>query len=339
MTRPVASVIAVLVACRGPAPQPPVPGAGGDRDDEQGLLGRASSQLMIGHDAASNESVELDEPSSHDGAPEADVDDPEDDPDVDTDPVSDRAGYGGASYGAYVVPRWRVPDADRSVPYTQKAGLRAAIEGVVSWRGPRPPRLTSACGPVESLRVSADRRVSGVLVYIERISVGRILPHDGGERRPSSVGGVIVKRGCTLAPAVQVVAPLPAAIAIHGDGKPARLVVIAPAPAPPMPFELQEGGRIELQARPGITQVVSENGSLGAAWVVGLETPYYAITDDDGRFRIDELAPGAYEVTFWQPPLAKRLDGKLAYGAPIKVRRSIRVDATRTTRLDVAFGH
>ena len=41
-----------------------------------------------------------------------------------------------------------------------------------------------------------------------------------------------------------------------------------------------------------MTRVDSEDGKLGAAWVIGLDTPYYAITDDAGRFRIDELATG-----------------------------------------------
>jgi len=72
--------------------------------------------------------------------------------------------------------------------------------------------------------------------------------------------------------------------------------------------------------------------------VIGLDTPYYAITDDSGRFRIDELAPGTYDLTFWQAPIpTANSDGSLAYGAPIVVHRAVRVDGTRATNVPVAL--
>lgn len=334
MGRPAATLLALaLIGCGAPSQRQQLYAAGTDRDDGHGLLARASSRLMTSDDTEASlfPAPGATSPKDHLA----------DDADEDRQPSGDMYGggsYGGATYASYVVPPWTYPNVNRLVRYTQRAGLTAAIEGVVSWQGAAPPSLTTSCGVVEALHVGSDRGVGGVLVYIERVTVGRTLPHDGGERRPSSVGGVIVKRGCTLAPAVQVVTPLPAALAIHGDAKRTRLVIMAPAPAAPKPLELQEGGRIELQARPGITHVIADDGALGAARVVGLDTPYYAITDDGGRFRIDELAAGTYEVTFWQPPVATVSGGKLTYGAPIVIRRSIKVDATRSAHLDLTLG-
>ena len=64
---------------------------------------------------------------------------------------------------------------------------------------------------------------------------------------------------------------------------------------------------------------------------------YYALTDDAGRYRLDELPPGTYEVTIWQAPLPDA--GKvLTYGPPVVVKRSVTVRAVRTSRLDVALG-
>jgi hypothetical protein len=71
--------------------------------------------------------------------------------------------------------------------------------------------------------------------------------------------------------------------------------------------------------------------------VVAASTPYYALTDERGRFRLDELAPGSYDVTFWQPPLATTVNGKLVYGAPVVVHRPVKVDLTRPARLDLAL--
>ena len=71
----------------------------------------------------------------------------------------------------------------------------------------------------------------------------------------------------------------------------------------------------------------SDDGKIAAAWVIGLESPYYAITDDAGRYRLDELAPGSYEITFWQPPVASLApDGTWTYGSPVVVRRTVRVE-------------
>jgi hypothetical protein len=72
--------------------------------------------------------------------------------------------------------------------------------------------------------------------------------------------------------------------------------------------------------------------------VIGLDTPYYALTDDRGRFRLDELATGTYEVTVWQPPVPALAGGALVYGAPIVAKRTVRVEGARTARLDVALG-
>ena len=68
----------------------------------------------------------------------------------------------------------------------------------------------------------------------------------------------------------------------------------------------------------GVTRVEADDGKLAPAWVIGLDTPYYAITDDRGRFRIDELAPGSYDVTIWQAPIATAgANGAITYGQPI----------------------
>jgi hypothetical protein len=71
--------------------------------------------------------------------------------------------------------------------------------------------------------------------------------------------------------------------------------------------------------------------------VVAVSTPYYALSDELGRFRIEELATGTYDVTFWQPPIATTVHGKLVYGAPVVVHRSIRVDPARPAHLDLAL--
>lgn len=38
-------------------------------------------------------------------------------------------------------------------------------------------------------------------------------------------------------------------------------------------------------------------------WFYVVETPYYAISDQDGRFTIDQVPPGSYELVVWHPAL------------------------------------
>ncbi|HEX4421622.1 MAG TPA: carboxypeptidase-like regulatory domain-containing protein [Kofleriaceae bacterium] len=317
-------VVVAAVACGRPS-RPVMYPAGSDKDDGYGDLAQQSAHLSTSDDD------DAPFPPHHrhhaDGAP-----------------------YGGDPYGAAYnddddpsdavdlrASRWGRLHARNPPHATPATALTGAIEGTVTWRGARPPALTTACGTIEhpSVRVAAGRAVAGVVVYIEHVEAGRAVP---SYPRPAGVGGLIVKHGCVLAPASQILTPLPGELAIHGDAAEVRLRVTSPGETTARPFTLQEAGRVVVQAQPGVTRVEADDGSLAAAWVVAADTPYYAITDDAGRFRIDELAAGTYDLTFWQPPVATARAGQLIYGAPVVVHRSIKVDPARPAHLDVALG-
>lgn len=309
-----ALLIATLAACGSQQRSRMYP-AGSDRDDGYGDLARKSAHLFIGDGSDAPFA-----PLHHRARPDAYGGDP----------------YGGTAYGGDDDPdpedAFDLGTTAAPLRYTPEVGLTGAIDGTVTWRGPLPVPLTTACGAVPGVRIAPNRAVGGVLVYIEHVEVGRTLPTLG---RPVGVGGIIAKRGCALGPAVQILTPLPAELTIHGDATEARLRVTLPGG--PRVLDLQPAGRLVLPAQPGVTRVEADDGSLAAAWVIASDTPYYAITDDRGRFRIDELAAGTYDVTFWRPPLPTLGDGKLVYGAPAIVHRSVRVDPARPAHLDLAL--
>ena len=249
-------------------------------------------------------------------------------------------GYGGDLYGglgyAATTPRDGGAPAGPALEYDAQEGLTGAIEGVVSWTGPPPPRVTTACGTGDNptLHVGREHGVGGALVYIAKVDTGRQLP---SYARAATVGGVLAKRGCRLLPAAQIIAPAPAVLTIHGDATAAKVRVTLVAGAV-QPVDLQEGGQARLDAPVGLMRVDSDDGKITSAWVIGLDTPYYAVTDDAGRFRIDELAAGTYDVTVWQAPVTTTAaTGELEYGAPIEVHRKVTVRATGAARLDVAL--
>ncbi len=321
-------LLAVVAACSSVRTAPLYP-AGSNQDDGYGDLAQQSARLRTRAGADPIE-LALQQPSARPAA-----------------------AYGGAAYGGALddsdddlatlatVP---TPPPPRARPYQPTAGLTGSIEGTVTAQAAPPFVLVTTCGTLPAprraarhdagttptARIASTHTVGGVLVTVEPLMIGRALPSFAS---PASVGGTIIKRGCTLAPTLQIVTPLPASIAIHGDATAGRL--LATLPTSTQTFDLLPAGRVILPAQPGVTRIEAADGSLGAAWVIASDTPYYALTDDDGRFVIGELAPGTYHLTFWRAPSPTLTDGKLVYGDPTITHRSIRVHATRRARLDV----
>jgi len=319
-----AIVIAIGAIACGATQRVPLAPPGDDKDDGAGELAHAALKFQTSEDAEPG-FVEQRATRSYD------YDGYGGDP-YGGDPYG---GFGGDPYGGSGYANWRPPQWSYNVPnrmprYTVSVGLPGAIEGTVTWNGQLPAKVSSACGPIDNptLRVTKDKAVRGVIVYIEKVTVGRSTPYYS---KPASVGGMLAKRGCALVPAAQIVAPLPASVSINGDATRTKLRIGKATQ------DLQEGGLVQVEVKAGVTKIDSEDGKLAAAWVLGLETPYYAITDDDGRFRLDELSPGTYELTFWQPPIASaNRDGTWTYGSPIVVRRSVKVD-NKTARVSVSL--
>jgi hypothetical protein len=319
------SLACAVAACGGSQHTTLAP-AGDQHDDGAGLLARASTSLALGDPDSAP-----DEPRAFGASPSGGS----------TYGGSTYGGnlyggdpYGGATYASWAAPQWAYNAPSRIPHYSVIAGLSGSIEGTVTWPGAPPPKITSACGLVDnpSIHVGSDRGVRGVLVYIEKVAIGRPMPYFS---RPATIGGLVAKHGCALEPAAQLVMPLPASVAIHGDASRARIRVALPAGAPKL-FELQEGGRALVELAPGITRIDGEDGKLGAAWVIAIDSPYYAITDDAGRFRLDELATGTYDLTIWQAPIASATPaGVISYGAPLVVHRTVKVEPGRPAKLTI----
>ena len=49
--------------------------------------------------------------------------------------------------------------------------------------------------------------------------------------------------------------------------------------------------------KPGVVRVVCDAHPHMSAWMIVHDSPYFAVTDDRGTFRIDGLPPGGYKVT------------------------------------------
>jgi plastocyanin len=62
--------------------------------------------------------------------------------------------------------------------------------------------------------------------------------------------------------------------------------------------------------KPGIIRVFCEIHSHMSAYILVFSHRYFAVTDDDGRFRLDNVPPGTYNVIAWHestPPDNRRI--------------------------------
>jgi hypothetical protein len=283
-------VALVLIAgCSAGARPPGRPPAGSPDDDGTGQLARASAQLELGADRSRPR------PARDDGTG-----------------GTTYGGYGGTGYegGIGFLP---LP-ARRSDYVGGDVAGGGAIEGVVRW--PRPP--------AGRVRRRSSGEVEGALVYLVQIARGR--PFAGAATgRVLGVGGLIEARAGALWPALQVVAPAPAAITVSNAG--AERVVLVGTGELAFRAVLGSGDRRTVPAGAGVTRVVDDDGRLAPAWIVGLGHPYHALTDAGGRFRLDHVPPGRYRLEVWHPPVAG--------AAPVVVRRAVVVAAAGTARIVV----
>lgn len=293
----VAFVVAIgAIACR-PSSRVTTPVVGTESDDGHGELARASSALRIGDEPSIGFT---NTPARWYGSLGSDDDM------IDAADGSDGAITEDLSVPAQQLHFHHHLHGSRRIV---QSGLPGAIEGTIAWAAP-PPR-----GPCSGPRTA--------LVFIDSYTAGRSPPPYG-----RSNPGVIAKRGCALMPVAQLVPSSPAVVTIHGDAAHASVQVTAPD-ASHASYAIEEAGVVQVELQPGVTRV--DGDGLAPAWIVAVDTPYYTMTDDAGRFRLDELEPGTYDITIWAPPAT-------AAGAPVVAHRNIRVDGKSPTQVRVTLG-
>jgi plastocyanin len=181
------------------------------------------------------------------------------------------------------------------------------------------------CGeakPFEALILGANRGVKHTLVYLE-----------GVERGKKPVEAELDNARCLFVPhvaAVVVGARLRVKNAdpiLHNThGRLDRTTVFNVA----LP---QAGQAVDVSQRikkVGAVEVLCDAHTHMRAWLVVRDNPYFAVTDDDGSFRITEVPPGRYRLVAWHEGwvvTARDKDGRPVYDAPRILTREITVPA------------
>jgi plastocyanin len=214
------------------------------------------------------------------------------------------------------------------------------LTGVVKFAGP-PPKLEplavnknrDVCGeqkPSEALVVSADGGVRGSVVLIEGVARGK-----------KATGDVVVdNHRCVFVSHVTAATPGervriknsdPILHNTHGFlGKPTVFNLALP----------NRDQMIDITKRltkPGVVRVLCDAHPHMFAWMIVHDSPYVAVTDDQGAFRIDGIPPGAYKVTMWHEGFRARgvdKDGRPQFDEPRTVTKEITIAPKASAAMD-----
>jgi plastocyanin len=205
------------------------------------------------------------------------------------------------------------------------------LTGVVRFAG-TPPMLAplavsknrEACGeqkPSEALVVGPDGGVRGSVVLVEGVRRGK--------KRTGEV--VLDNHRCLFVAHVSALAAGDKARVKNSDailhnthgflGTPTVFNVA-------LPNKDQMVDITRRLTRPGVVRVLCDAHPHMFAWIVVHDSPYVAVTDQRGAFKIDGMPPGAYRVTMWHEGFRATgvdKDGRPLYAEPRTISRDITI--------------
>jgi Carboxypeptidase regulatory-like domain len=88
---------------------------------------------------------------------------------------------------------------------------------------------------------------------------------------------------------------------------------------------------------PGVIVVTCDTHTHMRAYILAFEHPYFAVTDGDGRFQIDQVPAGSYTLRAWHEGWRTReydQDGRPTYEEPYLMTREVRVMAGETSEVE-----
>ncbi len=150
---------------------------------------------------------------------------------------------------------------------------------------------------LHEFEIDEDRGLKDVVVALEDVT---------GGKRMKPLLPTIVSRKCQFHPFVSVVQEKGLFVVVNEDPvihnsqlyQPEKGNILLNVPIPvnsteTHPFEFEKGKRIY--------QMICGMHEYMQTWGFAVDNPYYAITEDNGEFRIPDIPAGTYEVVIWHP--------------------------------------
>lgn len=172
--------------------------------------------------------------------------------------------------------------------------IPARLEALVMWLLLLPAPVLGQEGAIDGVVLMEGRPAEGVVVYLDPES-------DAWEPTAESDKTVIDQRGLRFLPPVVVGRPGLTVEFLNSD--PILHNVFSPGWSGEA-FDLgtypSDTSRSHAFTEPGPHVILCHVHPEMVAYVVVVTTPYHAVTDIEGEFRIPEIPPGSYRLNVWR---------------------------------------
>jgi hypothetical protein len=181
-----------------------------------------------------------------------------------------------------------------------------SISGTVKWTGAAPHELDfpvtkdpQICDPDGKKTVSLERLIIGpeggvanTIVYLKNISAGKAM--DLPEQRRH-----LDQKHCHYIPHILLV-PQNADLKMQSSDATLHTVHMDGAASFNLPFPFTNQISARTMATPGLVNLRCNGGHVWMnAEMMVVSHPYYAVTDESGRFSFADVPPGTYQIVAW----------------------------------------
>jgi plastocyanin len=214
------------------------------------------------------------------------------------------------------------------------------LTGVVRFSGTTPKlepiavnKNRDVCGdakPSEALLLGTDRGVKGSVILLQGVAKGK----------KAAADVVVDNNRCLFIHHVTATGPGDRVRVKNSDpvlhnthGKLGKPTVFNLA----LPNKEQMVDITKRLTKPGVVRVLCDAHPHMMAWMIVHDSPYYAVTDDKGAFKIDGVPPGTYKVTMWHEgfrPKGVDKDGRPAYEDPVLMTKEVTVAPKGAATID-----
>jgi len=150
---------------------------------------------------------------------------------------------------------------------------------------------------ISEFKVAPDKGMQDVVIAVLGVKKGKVF---------NPITANLVARGCEFLPFVSIVQnngnfvmknedPIIHNAQLYQSEKGNLLLTVPNSPNSTGTFP------IHFEKHKKIYQMICGMHEFMQTWGYAVDNPYYALTDNEGKFSIDQLPPGEYDVIAWRP--------------------------------------